>query len=91
MHLVQARLFRVAPESPPNRQLLIGKQRHAPPARMMLPESVFATLAASCCLEWRHNTVLGGSISLHRVAELSVFSIHMEIRPKRNVATRLLA
>ena len=30
-------------------------------------------------------------IMLSGVAELSVFSIQMEIRPKRNVATRLLA
>jgi hypothetical protein len=46
---------------------------------MMLPESFLATLAASCCPEWRHNTVLGGAISLHHVAELSVFS-RMQIR-----------
>jgi hypothetical protein len=32
-----------------------------------------------------------GGIMLSGVAELSVFSIQMEIRPKRNVATRLLA
>jgi hypothetical protein len=32
-----------------------------------------------------------GGIVLSGVAELGVFSIQMEIRPKRNVATRLLA
>jgi hypothetical protein len=32
-----------------------------------------------------------GGIMLSGVAELSVFSIQMEIRPKRNVATRSLA
>jgi len=32
-----------------------------------------------------------GGIMLSGVAELSVFSIQMEIRPKRNVAKRLLA
>jgi hypothetical protein len=32
-----------------------------------------------------------GGIMLSGVAELGVFSIQMEIRPKRNVATRLLA
>jgi len=41
--------------------------------------------------EWRHDTVLGRGISLHRVTESSVFSTYMGIRPKRNVATRLLA
>jgi hypothetical protein len=45
---------------------------------MMQPESFFATLAASCCSEWRHNTVLGGGISLPRLAELRVFSTQME-------------
>jgi hypothetical protein len=48
--------------SPPTRQLLVGKQRHAPPARMMLPESFFATLAASCCPEWRHIVTPRGGI-----------------------------
>jgi hypothetical protein len=32
-----------------------------------------------------------GGIMLSGVAEFSVFSMQMEIRPKRNVATRLLA
>jgi hypothetical protein len=62
--------------SPPTRQLLVGKQRHAPPAPMMLPQSVFPD---------------SGGIMLSGVAELSVFSLQVEIRPKRNVATRLLA
>jgi hypothetical protein len=40
--------------SPATRQLLVGKQRHAPPAPMMLPQSFFPNLAASCCPEWRN-------------------------------------
>jgi hypothetical protein len=78
-------------ESSPTRQLLVGKQRFAPPARMLLLESFCATLAASCCPEWRHHPALGGGISLHRVPALNVFGAQMEIRPKGNVATRLLA
>jgi hypothetical protein len=43
LSFVQARDFRLAPESPPTRQLLVGKQRHAPSPPMMLPQSFFVT------------------------------------------------
>jgi hypothetical protein len=34
--------MRIPGESPPTRQLLVGKPRHAPPARMVPPEFFFA-------------------------------------------------
>lgn len=56
LRIVGCEYSRVLSVSPATRHLLVGKKRHAPPARMMLPESFFATLAASCCPEWRYNT-----------------------------------
>lgn len=54
----------------PYTELLVGKQRHAPPARMLLPEPLLRL--------WQNHVVPSGRItlySLYRVAELSVFSI----------------
>ncbi|MGD0446728.1 MAG: hypothetical protein ABSA39_22560 [Edaphobacter sp.] len=67
--------LRVTPESPPTRQLLVGKTA---------PRTSGADDAASVLFS------NSGGIMLSGVAELSVFSIQMEIRPKRKVATRLL-
>jgi len=46
-------------ESPPMRQLPVGKERLAPLARMILL-APFATLAALCCTEWRYNATPRG-------------------------------
>ncbi len=52
--------FLVAVGSPPTRQVLVGKQRHAPPARLILPES-FLRL-------WRHHVVPSAGTTLHWMA-----------------------
>ena len=64
------------------RQLLVGKQRDAPPARVMLLNFV-ATLAEPCCPSGGNTDKVA---AYHYTAwrALSVFGIQMEIRPKRN-------